>query len=174
MFRLLCNTDGLLIFKRFYLEQIRDFLYNVRYFNAVTLSLSRLFFTLISPFSNVVTYGGCRNLNSCSTTIIKHIKHFTTSVKCCKMLDNGRRTKIQSSAESWERDLSEYEFNYAINIICVDPTSLTRMMSIWCRFDASSFLALMSKFVSMNLLLVFSFLHKNLCSSCYLDCDRVM
>ena len=100
--------------------------------------------------------------NFCSTTIIKH---FTATISGCKMLNNGRRTKIQSSAESWERDLSEYEFNYAINIICVDPTSLTRMMSIWCRFDASSFLALMSKFVSMNLLLVFSFLHKNLCSS---------
>ena len=29
------------------------------------------------------------------------------------MLNNGRRTKIQSSAESWEKDLSEYEFKFA-------------------------------------------------------------
>ena len=31
------------------------------------------------------------------------------------MLNNGRRTKIQCSADSWERDLSEYEFKFEWN-----------------------------------------------------------
>ena len=45
----------------------------------------------------------------------QNFEFIIVAISGCKMLNNGRRTKIQSSTESWESNLSEYDFEFARN-----------------------------------------------------------